>query len=98
MLLVTLRRGLPKGCPAGLEGLGRARCSTNQRRCILPDDWRAFLSKEAHRLWVFLQAAQMGQTTLKDMARACQTSKTAVKRALVELEEHGFLAIMGDEV
>ena len=58
--------------------------------------WRLVLSPVAVKLWRFLDEQQHQSPTLRiaDLTGDLHASKTAVRRALGELEEHGFIAVL----
>ncbi len=58
--------------------------------------WQAILSRDAWRLWVWLQATLFSAMTLPELARAIRASKTRTKTAIMELEDNGFLSIEED--
>lgn len=55
--------------------------------------WPQVLSRDAWRLWQYLNAGPVAQLTLAELGRAVGVSKAKARRALLELEEHGFLSI-----
>lgn len=60
--------------------------------------WRLVLSPVAVKLWRFLDEQQHQSPTLSmaDLTRDLRASKTAVRRAMSELAEHGFIAVLID--
>lgn len=60
--------------------------------------WRFVLSPVAIRLWRLLDEQQDKAPTIRlaDLTRDLHASKTAVRRAMSELAEHGFIAVIDD--
>jgi DNA-binding IclR family transcriptional regulator len=60
--------------------------------------WRLVLSAPAVSLWRFLsEQSEQATATLSELARDLHTSKTGVRKALAELEGHGFIAMVEED-
>lgn len=68
-------------------------------RTMSEEKWRAILSPLAWTLYRDEIRGQADDATVRieELARERRTSKTAVRRALAELEEHGFVTCYVDE-
>jgi hypothetical protein len=60
--------------------------------------WRVVLSSLAWNLYGAIQAApEDAQARIEEWAREYNTSKTAIRRAIGELEQHGFITAFVEE-
>lgn len=58
--------------------------------------WQRLLSKDAWRLWTWMQATLFASITVTELAKCIEASKTRTKSAIMELEENGFLSVEED--
>lgn len=60
--------------------------------------WRKVLSPASVKVWNHLSRYGEQDATISELTRTLGLSKTAIRGALAELSEHGFLTVEVDDV
>lgn len=58
--------------------------------------WARVLSPASVKLWKHISRWPDEDTSMPELTRALGLSKTGVRQALDELQEHGFIAVHGE--